>query len=79
MSLKGDEKNLIFSVRDYGAGVQDKNRKKLFRVYYSGKSQLGVGLTLIQSIIQANEGSIDLSSPKGGGLKVDVSLPLKCF
>ena len=79
LSLKRDGKKLIFSVRDYGAGVPNQNPKKLFRVYYSGKSQLGVGLTLIQSIVQANGGSIELSSPEGGGLKVDVFLPLKCF
>ncbi len=79
LSLKEEKENLAFSVRDYGAGAVDKNYKKLFRVYYSTKSQPGVGLTVIQSIVQANGGSVEISSPKGGGLKVCVRLPLKCF
>ena len=79
LSIKGDGKNLIFSVRDYGPGVHKKDYKKLFRVYYSSKSQLGVGLNLVQSIVQSNEGVVELSSPDKGGLEVCIRLPLKCF
>ena len=77
--VKGEGDCLIFSVRDYGTGIHNKDYKKLFRMYYSTKSQLGVGLNLVQSIVQSNEGEIELSSPKDGGLKVCIRLPLKCF
>lgn len=79
LSLKKEEVDLIFSIRDYGTGVDDKNYKKCFHMYYSTKSQMGVGLNLVQSIVQSNEGDIEFSSPKEGGLKVHVRLPLKCF
>ena len=79
LSLKKEGEHVVFSVRDYGQGVLDKNYKKLFQLYYSTKSQLGAGLNLAQSIVQANGGKVELSSPEGGGLKVCVRLPLKCF
>lgn len=79
LSTAEEKENLVLSVRDYGPGVKSKDYKKLFRVYYSTKSQLGLGLSVVQSIVQANEGSVELSSPKKGGLKVCIRLPLKCF
>lgn len=79
ISIKKAEDLLIFSVRDYGTGLEKKDYKKVFRMYYSTKSQLGVGLNLVQTIVQSNEGDIKLSSPEGGGLKVRIRIPLKCL
>ena len=79
ISLKEEGDQLIFSVRDYGTGLDDKDYEKCFRMYYSTKSQTGVGLNLVQSIVQSNEGEIRFSSPEGGGLELCVLLPLKCF
>lgn len=79
LSLKKEGENIVFCVRDYGVGVRDQNYTQLFEMYYSTKSQLGVGLNLVQSLITANDGDIQLSSPEGGGLKVCISLPLKSF
>ena len=79
LSIREEDENLVFSVRDYGVGVDDKDYKKYFRIYYSTKSQTGVGLNLVQSLIQSNEGDIEFSSPKEGGLRVHVRLPLKCM
>lgn len=79
ISLKEEGESLVFFVRDYGKGVPTKDYKKIFRMYYSSKSQLGVGLNVVQSIVQANEGELDLASPKEGGLKISIRLPLKCF
>ena len=79
LSVKKIEENLVFSIRDYGMGLDSKDYQKCFQMYYSTKSQTGVGLNLIQSIIHSNEGNIQFSSPQGGGLEVCVCLPLKCF
>ena len=79
LSTKEQGENFVFCVKDYGVGVSDQNYERLFRIYYSTKSQMGVGLNLVQSIVKSNEGSIELSSPKNGGLEVCISLPLKCF
>ncbi len=79
LSLKKDGEHVLFSVRDYGRGVPDGDYDKLFRLYYSTKNQVGTGLNLAQSLIQANEGEIFFSSPEGGGLKIGFRLPLKGF
>ena len=77
ITLKEENNNMVFSIRDYGSGLPDT--KKAFQMYYSTKSQLGVGLNLVQSIVSANGGKAELTSLKEGGAKATVSLPLKVF
>ena len=77
LSLKEEKNNLIFSVQDYGSGL--KEEEKAFQMYYSTKSQLGVGLNLVQSIVKAKGGAIELKTLKEGGAKAVISLPLKIF
>ena len=77
LSLKEDKNNIVFSVRDYGTGIPEP--KKAFQMYYSTKSQLGVGLNLVQSIIEANGGKIKLQPQEDKGVKAVVSFPLKIF
>ena len=79
ISLRKKEENIIFCVRDYGIGASEQNYKQLFEMYYSTKSQMGVGLNLAQSLVSANGGDIQFSSPEGKGLKVCIHLPLKSF
>ena len=77
IQAKKVEDFFVFSIRDFGEGVKDKDR--MFELYYSDKGSLGVGLNLVESIIKANRGSIDVSSPEGGGVRVTVAIPLSCF
>lgn len=79
ISTKEEGDHFILSVRDYGTGINNKDYKKPFQMYYSTKSQVGSGLNLVQSIIQANAGSIEMLAPEGEGLEVCVTLPLNCF
>ena len=79
LSIKESEDYLVFCIKDYGVGIPEKNYEKIFRAYYSTKSQMGVGLSLVQSVVQSNDGKIELSSPENGGVQVCVYLPLKCF
>ena len=75
--LKEENQYLILSVRDYGTGLKDP--EKAFQIYYSTKSQLGVGLNLVQSIVTANQGQIELIPQEEGGSLALVRLPLSCF
>ena len=77
LTLTEEKNNLVFSIRDYGEGAPDI--KKAFKMYHSTKSQLGVGLNLVQSLVKANGGKIELQSLKEGGAQATVHLPLKCF
>lgn len=74
-----EDKKFIFSVRDQGVGLSKKDHDKVFELYYSTKSQLGVGLNLVQSIVQGNNGQIRFISPAQKGLEVVVTLPMSCF
>ena len=74
------EGEFFFSVRDNGCGLSDKDLEKIFTLYYSTKSQLGVGLNVAQSLILSNEGSLEIFPLASGfGTEVIVRLPLKCF
>ena len=77
LSLLEEQNNIVFSIRDYGTGLL--SAKKAFQMYYSTKSQLGVGLNLVQSIVKAKGGTIKLQEIKEAGAKVLVSFPLKAF
>ena len=75
---KGDQ--FVFSIRDKGCGLLDEDLKKIFKLYYSTKSQLGVGLNIVQSLVSSNGGTVELSPLlKDKGVEVIVNLPLKCF
>lgn len=75
--LKEEDQHLILSIKDYGSGL--KEHEKAFEIYYSTKSQLGAGLNLVQSIVVANQGEIELIPQEEGGLLALVRLPLSCF
>jgi len=85
VSIKEEKQKLILSIRDYGCGLKEGTEKP-FQLYYSSKSQLGVGLNLVESIVTANGGKIELFNQEPGqepgqeqGLLVKVCLPLSCF
>ncbi|MCY4321026.1 MAG: ATP-binding protein, partial [Bdellovibrionaceae bacterium] len=78
ITLTEKKNELIFCVRDYG--VEDFDIKKAFQMYHSTKSQVGVGLNVVQSLVTANGGRLELKSIKGEkGTQATIYLPLKCF
>ncbi|MGI9548594.1 MAG: ATP-binding protein [Bdellovibrionales bacterium] len=80
VSSSEKEDQFVFSVKDAGNGLLEGDRSKVFELYYSTKSQLGVGLNLVHSIVNSNNGKIQfVSSPQSRGLEVIVNLPLSCF
>lgn len=73
---------LVFSIRDRGAGVPDYAREKIFERFYSlrhhsaGRKGTGLGLTLVKETAELHGGSISLEPAEGGGSLVKLSLPL---
>ena len=78
VTTREEEEMFVLSIRDYGPGLNKEEKKKIFNLYYSTKSHLGVGLNLVQSIVSSHKGTIKLLSPSDGGLEVQVSLPAEC-
>ena len=65
-------------VRDYGSGISDATRKRLFEQFFTTKEEgLGMGLAIVRSIVEAHGGSIAAENADGGGARFHFRLPLK--
>jgi two-component system sensor histidine kinase FlrB len=58
---------VIMSVEDTGAGIPEETRKRIFDPMFSTHREgCGLGLSIVQRIVESHEGSIEVtSSPKG--------------
>jgi len=66
------------SVRDFGPPITDESLEKLFRPFYTTKSDgLGIGLSISQTIIKSHRGELwaERNTDGKGGLIVHFSLP----
>lgn len=73
---RGDEQVEI-SVMDNGPGIEKDNLAKVMEAFYTTKSQgTGLGLAVVQSIVQAHKGSIEVKSELGKGSCFTLLLPL---
>jgi signal transduction histidine kinase len=63
-------------ISDTGSGMTEETYKKIFKPFFSTKSQgTGLGLSITKKIILAHEGQIDIDSKPGEGTKVKITLP----
>lgn len=74
----------LININDDGIGIPQRDIKRIFRRFYrveeardkdSGGS--GLGLALVQKIVDMHEGKIDVNSKLGKGTKMSIYLPLK--
>ena len=73
---RNGDKTIKVSVRDYGAGISDETRKRLFEKFYTTKEEgLGMGLAIVRSIVESHGGRIDVENANGGGAKFYFTLP----
>ena len=63
-------------VTDSGIGMDDQAIAKIFEPYFSTKAiGTGLGLTIAKRNVEANRGTIAVSSAKGQGTSVTITLP----
>jgi signal transduction histidine kinase len=70
--------NLEFA--DTGPGVAPEIREKIFEPFFTTKppgSGTGLGLSVVYGIIQRHNGTIEVTSPPGGGATFIIKLPLQ--
>jgi len=71
ISVEATEDQIIFSVRDDGVGMTDDTVEKLFDRYErpeeTENTSGGLGLSVVKSIIDAHEGTIEVTSTVGQG------------
>jgi PAS domain S-box-containing protein len=68
-----------FRVADTGPGIPVGQREHLFEPFFTTKpvgAGSGLGLSVCRGIVQAHGGSIEVTSPPGGGTEFEVRLPV---
>ncbi|WP_321349570.1 ATP-binding protein [Halopseudomonas oceani] len=78
ISLQRQTDQLVLRVEDSGSGVAAADRERLLeRFHTQGSSQgAGLGLSIVQRIVERHQGNLQLGDSPLGGLLVQVSLPL---
>jgi C4-dicarboxylate-specific signal transduction histidine kinase len=64
------------TVRDFGIGLPQDRPEKVFEHFYSTKNDgMGMGLTIVRSIIETHSGTIKAENAPGGGAQFLFNLP----
>lgn len=76
-------REIALSVQDYGIGISEKERKHIFEPFYRARDVResdirgnGLGLALVQTIVERHKGRITLDSTPGEGSTFIVHLPV---
>ena len=75
---RSDEGDVVeVSVRDFGIGLPKDRPDKIFDHFFSTKQQgMGMGLTIVRSIVEAHGGTIAAENAPEGGARIVVRLPV---
>jgi signal transduction histidine kinase len=74
--------HVVFAVEDNGIGIAPRERKKIFRPFYQVDRSLsrasggcGLGLSIVDFIVRAHGGSVEVESQPGKGSTFSVVMP----
>jgi len=77
VEFDADDRNVIVSIRDTGTGIPEEEFRRMFEPYRTTKaSGHGLGLMIVQRIVQDHGGQIEVESKKGTGTVFRIVLPL---
>lgn len=69
----------LLSITDRGPGIAPGEAGRIFEPFYRGSADpggFGLGLAIAQGAVAAHAGSIRAANAEGGGLRVEIELPL---
>ncbi|MCM8760205.1 MAG: ATP-binding protein [Candidatus Omnitrophica bacterium] len=74
-----DKSTVKIWVEDNGCGIPEENKERIFDIFYSTKGNRGTGfgLAIVQKIVKAHNGTIDVSSRVGKGTRFTIEIPVK--
>jgi len=75
--LSREHREAIIEIRDNGSGIASEDMEHLFNPFFTKKQYgTGLGLTQVKKIIELHDGTIELTSEKGKGTEVKITLPV---
>jgi two-component system sensor histidine kinase PilS (NtrC family) len=76
LDAAGKDRIVRITVSDAGCGMDGEQLKRLFEPFYTTKKNgTGLGLATVYRIVEAHGGNVQVSSKKGEGTTVTISLP----
>ena len=80
VELEADDDTVTLTVRDWGEGIAEKDREKVFRPFYRGADRqnvegYGLGLPLVDQIARAHGGSVEIVPREEENSAIRVRLP----
>jgi signal transduction histidine kinase len=82
--VAGSKPEVEISVADRGMGIPESDRKHLFEPFYRGAEVVaaqihgnGLGLSLVQRVVEAHQGRVTVESTPGKGSVFTIHLPVK--
>jgi signal transduction histidine kinase len=83
VSTYADARNVMFAVRDNGAGIPAREQRRIFKRFYRVDRRLaretagvGLGLSIVALIVRAHGGQVEVSSQPGSGSTFTLRLPV---
>ncbi len=76
--LTRSDSSLLLEVSDTGTGIEEDKHKRVFERFYQLENShvgSGIGLSLVQRLVELHHGRIDLASERGKGSTFTVLLP----
>ena len=82
VDLSCDFDNIFISVQDFGIGMSEETKNRMFDRFYRGKEVrdvkgCGLGMSMVKNIISKHGGEIKVDSELGKGSKLIVVLPIQ--
>ncbi len=82
LSVAKDGSDVVFAVSDNGIGIPDEERRSIFKPFYQVDRKLsrisegcGLGLSIVQQLVTAQNGSVAVASSPGKGSTFTVRIP----
>lgn len=78
---ESDQEFLVLSVKDTGIGISKQDHERIFKAFEKGtkgkiSSGVGVGLSLVKSLIELHNGHIKIESKPNKGTTINCIIPL---
>jgi two-component system NtrC family sensor kinase len=80
ISTRRFEKSVCLVVEDTGTGMDEEVQKQLFRPFFTTKDVgqgTGLGLAVVQGIVNAHGGTIEVTSETGKGSSFEIRFPVE--